>query len=350
MRETIVIVAALLASTFKLQAQDFFSDKRPVQTETEFTRKVNDISYDIDVIIKTNKDKLKNDLNEIEKKVNRNELSKEEADSLRIAKAEFYAKQIEEETKLQEDRIKKLINNKIEDNINFSTDMSAYQKQLIEKKSLFFIDYNFGSSYMMVDGKLKQDYYDTKNVFSSFGVGFGVKTRIGKDVSPWFWRSSFDMITHTFKFNDDKTIESIDNKTELVDVEKFINGDFELKKSTMYMVDFKLSNYIEYDFSKKKFDEFGNTVIKSRQSFYLGAGGFIGYSAMNRNLVYTQNGEKYRQSTGAKFNTNQFVYGVGAYVGYDNISFRYTYNLNHVFKKSFADQNVFNFSVVLELL
>src|SRR5690606_17634246 len=130
---------------------------------------------------KTNKDKLKEALNEIEKRVENNELTKEEADKLRNEKAEYYASQIEEQTKLQEDRIKKLINNKIEDNINFSSDMSAYQKQLIEKKVLFIVDYNFGSDEMFVNGKLKQDVYNTKSIFSSFGVGLGAKTRIGKE-------------------------------------------------------------------------------------------------------------------------------------------------------------------------
>ena len=335
---------AIVCTFTNSQAQEFFSDKRPVQTETEFTRKVNDISYDIDVIIKTNKDQLKEELNKIEKQVENNQLTKEEADKLRKEKAEYYAVQIEEQTKQQEDRIKKLINNKIEDNINFSSDMSAYQQKLIEKKTLFVVDYNFGSSLMVVNGKTKQDIYDNKSFISSFGVGMGAKTRLGKDYSNWFWKSTIDVSGHTFKFNNNKTIESSTNETLLVDV------GFPVKKSTLYMTEFKWSNYFEYDFSKNKYDEFGNTIVKSRQSFYVGAGGFLGYTAMSRNLVYEQNGEKYRQNTTSKFNRNPFIYGVGGYVGYDNMSIRLTYNINNVFKKSFADQNILNVSFVYEIL
>src|SRR5690606_42006193 len=40
--------------------------------------------------------------------------------------------------------------------------------------------------------------------------------------------------------------------------------------------DIRWSNYLEYDFSKKKHDEFGNPIIKSHQSFYVGIGGYIG--------------------------------------------------------------------------
>src|SRR5690606_34524520 len=89
----VILTTVFLLSLANVQAQEFFSDKRPVQSANEFTRKVNDISYDIDLIIKNNKDKLKEDLNEIEKKVEDNELTKVEADKLRNEKAEFYAKQ-----------------------------------------------------------------------------------------------------------------------------------------------------------------------------------------------------------------------------------------------------------------
>lgn len=340
----IILTTVFLLSILNVQAQEFFSDKRPVQSANEFTKKVNDVSYDIDLIIKNNKEKLKQDLNEIDQKLESNELSKTEADKLRNEKAEFYAKKIEEETKIQEDKIKVLINNKIEDNINFSTDMSAYQKQLVENKTLFVVDYNIGQSVMVVNGKTKQDIYNTKNVVSSFGVSFGAKTRVGKETSPFFWKSTLELTGHTFKFNDNKSFENVNNETVLVDI------GFPVKKSTLYMTEFKLANYIEYDFSKHKADEFGNRIIKSRQSFFVGAGGFIGFNGISRNIVYEQNGDKYRESTQAKFNSNRFIYGVGAYVGYKDVSLKATYNLNNVFKKSFADQNIFNMSVVFEIL
>ncbi len=82
----LILTTAFLLSILNVQAQEFFSDKRPVQSANQFTKKVNDISYDIDLIIKTNKDKLKQDLNEIDQKVENNQLTK----------AEFYAKQIED--------------------------------------------------------------------------------------------------------------------------------------------------------------------------------------------------------------------------------------------------------------
>ncbi|WCM40909.1 hypothetical protein MG290_08005 [Flavobacterium sp. CBA20B-1] len=339
----VILTTAFLLSILSVQAQEFFSDKRPVQSANEFTKKVNDISYDIDLIIKNNKEKLKQDLNEIDLKVENNELTKAEADKLRNEKAEFYAKQIEEETKIQEDKIKVLINNKIEDNINFSSDMTAYQKQLIENKSLFVVEYRFGNSSLIIDDSVYKDYYESGFV-SSAGVGLGAKTRIGKETSQIYWKSMLDVNFHLFKIKDNKTFESVNNETVLDDV------DFPVTKSRMNFTELNWSNYLEYDFSKRKYDEFGNQIIKSRQSFFAGLGGFLGYSQLSRQLEYEIDGEKYRQTTAAKFNSNQFIYGVGAYIGYQNFSLRATYNLNQVFKRSFADQNIFNMSVVIELL
>ncbi len=339
----LVLTTAFLLSILSVQAQEFFSDKRPVQSANEFTKKVNDISYDIDLIIKNNKEKLKQDLNEIDQKVENNQLTKAEADKLRNEKAEFYAKQIEGETKIQEDKIKVLINNKIEDNINFSTDMSAYQKQLIENKSLFIAEYVFGNSKMLFDDKSKDNYVST-NFLSSFGVGLGAKTRIGKDESSFFWKSMLDANFHFFKLQNDKTFENINGETVFIDL------DSPVKKSRMFSTEIKWSNYIEYDFSKHKTDDFGNKIIKSRQSFYIGLGGFIGYNQISRGLIYDKNGEEYNERTQARFNSNPFIYGVGGYIGYQNFNIRATYNLNPVFKNSISNQNIFNIALVLELL
>ncbi len=340
--KNLILTTAFLLSIFSVHAQEFFSDKRPVQSANQFTQKVNDISYDIDLIIKNNKEKLKQALNEIDQKVEANEITKPEADKLRNEKAEFYAKRIEEETKIQEDKIKVLINNKIEDNINFSTDMSAYQKQLVENKSLFIVEYVFGNSKMLFDDKSNNNYVST-NFLSSIGVGMGAKTRIGKDESAFYWKSMLDVNFHFFKLQNDKTFENINGETVFVDL------DSPIKKSRMFSTEIKWSNYIEYDFSKHKTDDFGNKIIKSRQSFYVGLGGFIGYNQISRGLVYDKNGEEYNERIQARFNSNPFIYGVGGYIGYQNFNIKATYNLNPVFKNSISNQNIFNIALVLEL-
>lgn len=342
MKKLFLNTAFCMFCMMNMQAQEFFTDKRPVQSANEFTRKVNDISYDIDVIIKKNKDLLKEELNEIDKKVEANTLTSAEADALRKEKAEFYAKEIENATKLQEDKIKTLINNKIEDNINFSSDMSAYQKQLIENKSLFYVKYALSKNIMLVEND--QDYYKKNGAVTGFGIGFGVKTRLGKDLSRVYWNSSLDVSYQTYKLNDNKTIESLNGTTNLVDI------GFPAKKSNLQMGEFRLGNYIEYDFSKRKADEFGNTIVKSRQSFFVGAGGFIGYTGITKALQYEKNGELYTESTQGKYNVNNFTYGIGGYFGYKFVNIEVSYNLNQVFKKSFANQNTLNVSLVFNLM
>jgi len=340
----LILTTLFLACSLGSNAQVDVKIENDTATQAEFTRKINDISYDIDVIIKTNKDKLKHDLNQIDLQLESNSITKEEADKLRNEKAEFYASRIEEETKKQEDRIKKLINAKIEDNINFSTDMSLYQKKLIEKKVLGIVHYNlFGKSILHSNDQVSKDAFSS-SLLSNFGVGIGAKTRLGKDVtSPFYWKSTIDVDFNYFKLNNNKTFGNIDNKIQLIDT------PHQLDKSRMNLVDLRWSNYIEYDFSKHKYDDFGNRIVKSRQSLYVGLGGFIGFTQVTKQLQYTLNGDKYIETTSAKFNANRFSYGVGGYVGYKNTTIRATYNLNTVFKNAFANQNVFTVGIGFDL-
>lgn len=342
MKKLILITVIGILPFGKLYSQEFFSEKRPVQTANQFVKSVNDISYDIDLIIKQNKDLLKIDLDRIDLQVESKELTMEDANKLRNEKAEFYANQIEVQTKVKEDEIKKLINNKIEDNINFSSDMSAYQKQLVENKSLFFVKYGASKNIMVV--KNDENYFDKKGVISGFEVGFGLKTRLGNDLSRLYWNSGLDALWQNHKLNNNKTIADVNNATILVDV------GFPVKKSNLMVAEFRLENYLEYDFSKRKYDDFGNTIVKSRQSLFLGAGGFFGYGIVSKNLQYEKDGELYRESVQSKFNANHFTYGLGAYVGYKFVSLKASYNFNKVFKNSFADQNTLNVSLILNLM
>src|SRR5690606_20941958 len=98
---------------------------------------------------------------------------------------------------------------------------------------------------------------------------------------------------------------------------------------------------------KKKYDEFGNMRIKSRRSFYVGMGGFIGIStSISKNMRYHVDGEKYRSTNTSDYNVNKFIYGLGGYFGYKSWNIGVNYNLNNTFKKSFADQNVLNVSLI----
>ena len=106
----------------------------------------------------------------------------------------------------------------------------------------------------------------------------------------------------------------------------------------------------QYPPEQLKTDEFGNTLVKSRQSLYAGLGGFIGWAALTKNLQYEIDGEKYKESIQSRYNSNAFTYGVGGYVGYRGVNLKATYNLNQVFKNSFADQNVLTVSLILNLL
>lgn len=195
---------------------------------------------------------------------------------------------------------------------------------------------------MLADHKIKNDYY-SNGFLSNFGIG--AKTRLGTKKSKFFMRYDRGYTISTFKPKGNKILA--ENGEEMILAESSVP----LKKTYIYYYRSKTFELFWIWFSKKKYDDFGNEIINSKQSVFIGFGGYISINAQtNRNLKYEENGKKYQQNTISKFNTEKFIYGVGTYVGIHNISVRVTYNLNQVFKKSFVDHTIFNVSLVMELM
>ena len=143
-----------------------------------------------------------------------------------------------------------------------------------------------------------------------------------------------------------KVLDVVDNQTVLVDYEK------PLKKSRIDFGQSRISAYFEYDFSKKKEDEYGNVILRSRQSYFLGIGGFAGYGndKFNQIMKYETDGKFHKNRETGNFGANKFVYGVGAYVGHKNLSLFATYNLNPTFKNSEFKQNFLNIGINLDIM
>jgi len=91
--------------------------------------------------------------------------------------------------------------------------------------------------------------------------------------------------------------------------------------------------------------------LRSRQSYFLGLGGFFGIGGGNITQVmkYETPGKKHRNTETGNFGANKFVYGVGAYIGHKNVSLFATYNLNPTFKHAEFKQHFLNIGLNLDL-
>ena len=59
--------------------------------------------------------------------------------------------------------------------------------------------------------------------------------------------------------------------------------------------------------------------------------------------------EEYKVKQKGDFNASDFLYGLSAYIGYENISLYMKYDLNPMFKNNAIDQNNISFGIRLDL-
>lgn len=310
-----------------------------------FQTKVNKISKDLDKSIKFNKEALKKDLLLVDKQLMNNEISQEQADNLKNEKAVFYANKIDEATLKAEKEINEALKAKVNNELDMKASLNDYIKSLVEKRSYFVMSLGFGTNLLLVDGKTKPDMYKHQ-LFSAINFGLGGKTRLIKYNSHYYLRYEWTTMFNFVKPTHNKVLDVIDGQATLVEYEK------PLSKSRIDFVESRISAYFEYDFSKKKEDEYGNVILRSRQSYFAGLGGFVGLGGNNimQIMKYKTPGKTHRNTEYGNLGINKFVYGVGAYFGYKKYSLFATYNLNPTFKNSEFKQNFLNIGINLDIM
>lgn len=86
------------------------------------------------------------------------------------------------------------------------------------------------------------------------------------------------------------------------------------------------------------------------RKFKVGLGGYAGFNiGTQQKLRYKEDGDRVKQKIRKDYNTSDFVYGLGAYVGIGEISLYAKYDLNPIFKDQAVDQNNLSLGVRFDL-
>lgn len=123
----------------------------------------------------------------------------------------------------------------------------------------------------------------------------------------------------------------------------------ELRKSKLRVDNLVMPLYLEFGPSKVTKTE---TKIRYsiRNQFRLGIGGYGGFNLGTRQkLKYDQNGERVKDKLKRGYNTNDLVYGLGAYIGIDGVLLYTKYDLNPLFKDASTKQRNISFGLRFDL-
>ncbi|NRA94193.1 MAG: hypothetical protein HRU26_16215, partial [Psychroserpens sp.] len=84
--------------------------------------------------------------------------------------------------------------------------------------------------------------------------------------------------------------------------------------------------------------------------FKFGIGGYAGFNiGTQQKLRYKEDGDRVKEKIKRNYNTSDFIYGLSAYIGIDEVSLYCKYDLNPVFRNQAQDQNNISLGLRLDL-
>ncbi|MFN7674526.1 hypothetical protein [Flavobacterium sp.] len=359
----IALAACLFAS--KLSAQETFEAKAKT------------IAEKIERITKEEKKALKVELEEVNKELEAGTISKTQADEKKLQIAEIRSKNIETRVAVEQDKLKDLVQQKVDGKIAENNDKNKFIitidfKGDNDKDSIYFdgknhkITYETSDSiYIDLSGMkksiLKKRSKGEKRTTSQFVFAAGVNNLVtdgavaNSDFKYWgshFYEWGVTGNTRIFK-NDNLLhlkygVSLMYNNLRPTDNRVFVaNGNqtslesfqYNLKDSRFRNVFMTFPLHLEFDFTKTK-DKDGVKIFKTHKSVRFGIGGYGGFRIKSKQkLCFDVNGNDTSTKEKGNFNVNDFIYGVSTYIGYKETSLYLKYDLNPLFKNNAIDQN-----------
>lgn len=201
----------------------------------------------------------------------------------------------------------------------------------------------FGLNNVITEGSSLDD-SDFKVAGSRFfEIGWVWKTRIIKNSN--FLRIKYGL---SFQFNglkptDNRIFVDTGEQTELE------SYPLHLDKSKFRMDHLVVPVHFEFGPSHKT-EYKDHFRYSAYDAFKVGIGGYAGINlGTMQKLKFTEDGEKQKHKMKSNYNTQNFVYGVSAYIGWGSGSVYAKYNLNPIFKDNAVEQRNISLGLRIDL-
>lgn len=329
----IIYIALAVALTFtgKLMAQ-----------ETTPKTKIELLKASKEQIIVEEKEALKKEVEAIMARQDANEITSEKAAILKKEAAERRALNIENRIAIIDNKIALLERNgedSSENKVSIFSDgktidiqLGAPKERKYDLRTTSDLVFAVGLNNVITEGESLDD-SDFKIGGSRFAeLGWAWKTRVFKE-SNWL-RVKYGF---SFQFNG---LKPTDNRYY---VENGEQTDLEV-----YPLDLKKSKFRQDNLVFPVHFEFGPSEKEEKENYFrynthnklkFGIGGYAGFNLSSRQkLKFKENGEDVKLKLKDDYNTNNFIYGVSAYLGWRGTALYAKYDLNPIFKDNPIEQ------------
>lgn len=331
MRNFTVYLALLLC----LFASKMFS-------QLNFEEQAKAIGEKIENISREEKALLKSNVEEINVRLEKNQISKEIGEKQKMDLATKTAISIEKRVGEEQLKLNKLVQDKADGKIKNDNRMVVFKFKKSkndslnrfkgERRSTTQFVFAAGVNNVLTDGSINNS--DFKYWASHFYEwGFTANYRLTKNSNLLHAKYGFSVMYNNLRPSNNRTFVANNNTTSLTqNVESM--QDSRLKN--VYLV---LPIHLEFDFSPQKSHN-DKTYYKSHKSVRMGFGGYAGINLKSKQYFETNiNGYETSAVTEGDFNTSNFIYGLSTYVGYKETSLYLKYDLNPLFTNNAIKQN-----------
>lgn len=311
------------------------------KTATEDKAKI--IFMQIGNISKSEKAKLKLSVEAVNSELEKGIITKQQADDKKLELATKTASEIERLVGIEQEKLNQLIQDKVDEKTDseskieksftwsfFGTFDDIYQKS--ERRTTNQIVFAFGLNNVMTNNAISDsDFRYFGSHFYEWGITYN--TRIIKDNNLLHAKYGFSVMYNNLRPTDNRSFVVSGNQTALQT--NVINTD-DSRFKNVYLV-FPL--HLEFDLTKTKIQD-EKKIFNSHEGYRFGIGGYAGINLKSKQYIeFSNNNYKNSTMTQGDFNTNNFIYGLSAYVGFYETSLYLKYDLNPLFANNLTKQN-----------
>ncbi|TVZ58787.1 hypothetical protein NA63_1295 [Flavobacteriaceae bacterium MAR_2010_105] len=341
----LVVLGMLCLYTGSINAQD-------TDQKTNNANKIESLQDLKETIKSEERELLKKEVETIFQRFDRGELTEVEAENLKKEAAQKRALNIENRLAILDNKIELLKRNaegyEADDadngdyiGISIGGDNESFAGFRIknrnkyreyDKRSSSELVFAIGVNNALIDGESIGDSYKT------LGSGF---VELG-----WAWKTRVFQNSNAVRFKYGFSFQW--NKLSPQDDQYFVqNGDITTLEdfpSDLIESEFRVTNLVvpvHFEFGPSNKVERDNYFrYSTHNKFKIGVGGYAGINiGTQQKLRFKEDGDRVKQKIRRNYNTSDFIYGLSAYVGIDNVSLYAKYDLNMLFKDQTFDQN-----------
>lgn len=346
-----LIVLILCVVVGKIQAQDTIQ-------KADNNYKIERLKSLKEAVENEEREALKIEVENINKKLAANEISKEEAEKLKKEAAQNRALNIENRLAIIDNKIALLKRNQSVDDASEGTSFvisigknqeadeydrgSVYigeekeykrKPKVYDKRTKSDLVFAIGFNNAVIEG---QALNDSPYKFGGSGfveLGWAWKTRVFKNTNALRLKYGFSLQWNKLDIKDD--LYFVEDESGNVSLQEFSGN---VKKSKFRTTNLVVPVHFEFGPSKKieKEDYFRYSTYRKLK---IGLGGYAGFNIGSMQKVKYKSDGKREKDKYKNYNTNNLVYGLSAYVGFGNMGVYAKYDLSPIFKDQIVDQN-----------